>query len=119
MAETIPVRAGRARSTKSAAAGMSVEVLLFVRQAWNREKGSEPMAKDPLSERFEERQKKAKLRDLSRRARPEQDVEAEEELVKKTEKVRPLNTEYAAVGRNDPGPCGSGWYNKKCCGAKE
>jgi uncharacterized protein YchJ len=72
---------------------------------------------DPISDRFEKRQKKRKLGDLSRRARGKDDLEAEEELLEKTEKVEPIQADQQP-GRNDPCPCGSGRKYKKCCGAK-
>ena len=75
------------------------------------------MAKDPISDRFSQRQKKQKLSDLAKRARGKDDVEAEEELLEKTEKVEPL-TAARTPNRNDPCPCGSGKKYKKCCGAK-
>jgi hypothetical protein len=40
------------------------------------------------------------------------------ELAKEDEKARqPVKAPKAAVGRNDPCPCGSGKKHKKCCGA--
>ena len=75
------------------------------------------MAPDPIEERFNKREKQRKLADLAKRARPKKDVEAEEELIKKTEKVEPLKIQ-AEPGRNDPCPCGSGRKYKKCCGAE-
>jgi len=72
---------------------------------------------DPISNRFQKRQKKQKLGDLSRRARSTDDLEAEEELLEKTEKVEPIQADKQP-GRNDPCPCGSGRKYKKCCGAK-
>jgi len=75
------------------------------------------MARDSISDRFEKRKEKRKLGELAEKARGKDDVEAEKELVKKTEKVEPIKT-GAAPGRNDPCPCGSGKKYKKCCGAK-
>lgn len=75
------------------------------------------MARNPIEERFSKRQKQHKLGELARRRRSKEDVEAEEELVKKSEKVEPLKAEKK-VGRNDPCPCGSGKKYKHCCGAK-
>ena len=75
------------------------------------------MAPDPIEDRFTKRQKQRKLADLAKRARPKEDVQAEAELIKKTEKVEPLKIQ-AEPGRNDPCPCGSGRKYKKCCGAK-
>ncbi len=75
------------------------------------------MAKDPISDRFSLRQKAQKLSDLSKKARGKDDVEAEKELLEKTEKVEPLKAD-AVPERNAPCPCGSGKKYKKCCGAK-
>ena len=75
------------------------------------------MAKDPISNRFSLRLKKQKLSDLAAKARGTDDMEAEEELLEKTEKVEPIQA-GDAPGRNDPCPCGSGKKFKKCCGAK-
>ena len=75
------------------------------------------MARDPISDRFDRRQKTDKLSELARRARGKDDVEAEKELVDKTDKVEPIKSS-AAPQRNAPCPCGSGKKYKKCCGAK-
>jgi len=75
------------------------------------------MAKDPISDRFSLRQKTQKLSDLSKKARGKDDVEAEEELLEKTDKVEPIKADKTP-DRNDPCPCGSGKKYKKCCGAK-
>ena len=75
------------------------------------------MARDPIGNRFARRQKADKLDDLSKRARGKDDVEAEKELIDKTEKVEPIKAD-AAPQRNAPCPCGSGKKYKKCCGAK-
>jgi len=72
---------------------------------------------DPISNRFEKRRKHEKLDDLAKRARGKDDVEAEKQLLEKTEKVEPIKSD-AAPGRNNPCPCGSGRKYKKCCGAK-
>jgi len=73
------------------------------------------MAEDMIGRRFTKRQEQHKLESLAERARPKEDVEAEKELLEKTEKVEPLKIE-AEPGRNDPCPCGSGKKYKKCCG---
>lgn len=75
------------------------------------------MARDNIEDRFDKRQSKKKLEELSKRARGREDVAAEEELVKNAEKVEPL-TAARSLGRNDPCLCGSGKKYKKCCGAK-
>ena len=75
------------------------------------------MARDPIGDRFAKRQKQDKLDDLAKKARSKDDVEAEEELIKNTEKVEPIETDKTP-GRNDPCPCGSGKKYKKCCGLK-
>lgn len=72
---------------------------------------------DPISNRFQKRQKQQKLGDLARKARSKDELEAEEELLEKTEKVEPIQADKQP-GRNDPCPCGSGKKYKKCCGAK-
>ncbi|HAU38276.1 MAG TPA: hypothetical protein DCX07_11260 [Phycisphaerales bacterium] len=76
------------------------------------------MAQDPIEQRFAKREKQHQLDDLSKRARKREDVEAEQELIEKTEKVEPIKAS-GAPGRNDPCPCGSGKKYKKCCGAKK
>ena len=73
------------------------------------------MATDPVSNRYDKRKDKAKLDDLARRGRSTDDLEAEEELIRNTEKVDPIQADKAP-GRNDPCPCGSGKKYKKCCG---
>ena len=73
------------------------------------------MPEDPVSARFQKRQKLKKLDDLSRRARSTDDIKAEEELLKNTEKVEPIKADYKP-DRNAPCPCGSGKKFKKCCG---
>jgi preprotein translocase subunit SecA len=75
------------------------------------------VARDRIGDRFAKRQKQRKLTDLARKARGRDDVQAEEELVEKTDKVEAI-TAGETVGRNDPCPCGSGKKYKKCCGAK-
>lgn len=75
------------------------------------------MAKDPIEKRFEKRLKDSELDEFSKRTRSKEDIEAEEELLKKSEKVEPIKAEQEP-GRNDPCPCGSGKKYKKCCGAK-
>ena len=73
------------------------------------------MARDYIEDRFDKRQSRKKLEELSKRARGRQDVAAEEKLVKNAEKVEPLRG-ARPLGRNDPCPCGSGKKYKKCCG---
>ena len=51
------------------------------------------MSKDPIGDRFSQRQKKRKLSDLAKRARGTDDIEAEEELLEKTEKVEPIKAD--------------------------
>jgi preprotein translocase subunit SecA len=75
------------------------------------------MARDPISDRFDKKQKADRLSELSKKARGKDDVRTEEELVKKTEKVEPIKASEEP-GRNDPCPCGSGKKYKHCCGAK-
>ncbi|MCD6365552.1 MAG: SEC-C domain-containing protein [Planctomycetes bacterium] len=75
------------------------------------------MAKDPMATRFEVRRQRDKLDQLSKKARSKDDVQAEKELLDKTEKVRPLKAAQTPR-RNDPCPCGSGKKYKNCCGTK-
>jgi uncharacterized protein YecA (UPF0149 family) len=74
------------------------------------------MEQDPMSKRFEKRKKQHELEEFANRTRPKDEVEAEKEMIKKTEKVPPVHAD-ATPGRNDPCPCGSGKKYKKCCGA--
>jgi preprotein translocase subunit SecA len=74
------------------------------------------MVDDPIFNRFTKRQQQDKLEELAKKARRKDDVEAEEKLVKETEKVKPIEAK-GQPGRNDPCPCGSGKKYKKCCGA--
>ncbi len=75
------------------------------------------MAKDHLANRFAQKQKGKKLGDLADKARGKDDMDAEKELLEKTDKVEPIKAD-AAPGRNEPCSCGSGKKFKKCCGAK-
>ncbi len=75
------------------------------------------MARDSISKRFSSKQKDKKLDDLSKRTRSREELDAEEQLLKNTEKVKPIKADKA-VGRNDPCPCGSGKKYKKCCALK-
>jgi uncharacterized protein YecA (UPF0149 family) len=74
------------------------------------------MTSDPIFKRFTKRRQQHKLEELAKKARTKEDVEAEEKLLKETEKVKPIE-ESAGPKRNDPCPCGSGKKYKKCCGA--
>ncbi len=76
------------------------------------------MARNPMEERFEKRRERRKLDELSLRTRSKEDLEGEEELLEKTEKVEPIHSE-PKPGRNDPCPCGSGKKYKNCCAKKE
>jgi preprotein translocase subunit SecA len=68
------------------------------------------------SEKHELRlRKQKKMEELAQKVRSTEDIEAEEELLKKTEKVAPIHADKT-VSRNDPCPCGSGKKYKKCCG---
>jgi preprotein translocase subunit SecA len=73
------------------------------------------MARDSIGDRFAKRQQDQKLDDLAKRGRSKEEIEAEEELIKNTEKVEPIQADQEP-GRNDPCPCGSGKKYKKCCG---
>lgn len=67
-------------------------------------------------EKHEARMRKLKkMSDLSLKVRSTEDIESEEELLKKTEKTPPIKSDKA-VNRNDPCPCGSGKKFKQCCG---
>lgn len=76
------------------------------------------MAKDPISRRFDKKRKDRKLSDLAGRSRSSEEIEAEQELLEKTEKVEPIKAD-AQPARNEPCPCGSGKKYKKCCGQKQ
>jgi preprotein translocase subunit SecA len=73
------------------------------------------MARDPLADRFEKRLEESRLKDREKKNMSTEEVEAEEELLSKTEKVKPIHADKT-TGRNDPCPCGSGKKFKKCCG---
>ena len=73
------------------------------------------MARDPMADRFEKKKDKARLDDLGKKSKSTEEVEEEEELLAKTEKVKPIQADKEP-GRNDPCPCGSGKKFKKCCG---
>ena len=76
------------------------------------------MVPDPIGDRFAKKQKQSKLDELAKRARSKEDLDAEKELIDKTEKVDPIHTDQEP-GRNDPCPCGSGKKYKKCCGRQK
>ena len=76
------------------------------------------MARDPVADRFQKKQQNRKLTDLANKKRGKEEVQAEKELLDKTEKTPPIKKGQAPVGRNDPCPCGSGKKFKKCCGAE-
>ena len=75
------------------------------------------MARDRIGERHTRLKKAEKLVDLARAGMTTEEIEAEEELLKKTEKVEPIKS-GGEPGRNDPCPCGSGKKYKKCCARK-
>lgn len=76
------------------------------------------MVADPMSQRFAKREQKQKLDELAKKARSKEDLDAEKELLEKTEKVEPIKA-GEKPHRNAPCPCGSGKKYKKCCGASE
>jgi uncharacterized protein YecA (UPF0149 family) len=82
------------------------------------------MARDPVQERFEKRKKRSKLADLARRVLSTEQIEAEEEAIRRASQERAKDPDKyklksgESVGRNDPCPCGSGKKYKKCCGTK-
>ncbi len=76
------------------------------------------MAKDRFLDRFRKRLDKEKIGDLSKRGIPQDELSAEEEMIRETKKVDPIKAEQT-VGRNAPCPCGSGKKFKKCCWGKK
>lgn len=70
-----------------------------------------------MEKRFEKKARDKELGELGKRARSVEDIEAEEEMLKNTDKVKPIKA-YEHPKRNDPCPCGSGKKYKKCCDAK-
>ena len=72
---------------------------------------------DKMAARFGKRERQQRLVDLSKKAMPKEQREAEEKLLKETPKAEPVKVGQTP-GRNDPCPCGSGKKFKKCCGAK-
>lgn len=75
------------------------------------------MGKDKIGDRFERRKDDKKLVDIAKRSRSIEDLEDEEDMIAKTEKVEPIKAD-GKVKRNDPCPCGSGKKYKKCCEGK-
>ncbi len=73
---------------------------------------------DPIANRFFSRFKKRQLDDNNNRIRTNDDIQAEEDLIKSTPKVEPIKADKS-VDRNAPCPCGSGKKYKKCCGMKQ
>ena len=71
-----------------------------------------------VEKRFEKKQQKEQMDNLGRKARSQEDIEAEEELLKNTKPVEPIHVDKQP-GRNDPCPCGSGKKYKKCHGAEK
>ena len=74
------------------------------------------MAEDPGASRFQKKLKAKRLEEFGQRTRSVEEIQAEEELLKKTPKAEPIHAEKAP-DRNAPCPCGSGKKYKKCCGA--
>ena len=75
------------------------------------------MARDKIGERRTRLEGAEKLANLARAGMTPEEIEAEEELLKNTEKVEPIKS-GGEPGRNDPCPCGSGKKYKKCCADK-
>ncbi len=73
------------------------------------------MAEDPVSSRFQKKLKARRLEEFSQRTRSVEEIQAEEELLKKTPKTEPIKADKTP-DRNAPCPCGSGKKYKKCCG---
>ncbi len=82
------------------------------------------MAKDSV-ERFLKKQDHKKLDAISLKNRSTEDIEAEQDMLKKAHEEAVKDPEKyrlkagQTVGRNDPCPCGSGKKFKKCCGETE
>lgn len=74
------------------------------------------MSKDPISDRFEIKRKQEKLDDMARKSLSKEELEAQEKLLKETEKADTIRKEKASSGRNDPCHCGSGKKYKHCHG---
>lgn len=74
--------------------------------------------KDPISSRFEIKEKQQKLDELAKKARTRTDIEDEEALLKKTAKAETIHAKQVP-DRNDQCPCGSGKKYKKCCADKD
>jgi len=75
------------------------------------------MGKDRFVDRFRRRQDKKGLDERARSSIPQDQLDAEEEILANTKPVDPIEAKKEP-GRNDPCPCGSGKKYKKCCGAK-
>lgn len=71
---------------------------------------------DPVSQRFQKREKQHKLDELGKKALTKEERDAEVKLLKETPKTEPIKVDKQP-DRNDPCPCGSGKKFKKCCGA--
>ena len=76
------------------------------------------MGKDRFIDRFRKRQDKKQLGERARGSIPQDQLDAEEEILANTKPVDPIEADKEP-GRNDPCPCGSGKKYKKCCGAKK
>jgi uncharacterized protein YchJ len=76
------------------------------------------MAEDPVSARFEKKEKARRLELFGQRTRSTEEIEAEQELLKKTPKAEPIKADKTP-DRNAPCPCGSGKKYKKCHGANK
>lgn len=76
------------------------------------------MAKEKITDRYKQKEKKSLLGGLSKRTVDPDLLAEEEQMLADTEKVQPIEAE-AQPGRNDPCPCGSGKKYKKCCALKK
>ena len=76
------------------------------------------MSQDPMSRRFEQRQRQHNLDERAKKLLTREQREAEEKLLKETPKADPIKVD-TEPGRNDPCPCGSGKKYKKCCGVEK
>ena len=73
---------------------------------------------DKVSKHHDRIEKARRIEEFDNRTRSKEDIEAEKKLLKKTQKVDPIQAREEP-GRNDPCPCGSGKKFKKCCGVKD
>ena len=73
------------------------------------------MPKDRFLDRFRKKLDKQKLDDISKRGIPQDELGAEEEMIRNAPKADTIKASKEPA-RNAPCPCGSGKKYKKCCG---